>query len=143
MKPRFGIVLILPLIVVLGGCSWMHQFILVNKSGHDLHVSYRLTEMSNEGVFDTVPRLKKGNQLDTLLHTFDPKTGVVSFRLPAGKEVVIGQAMNTSFDKYKNDPKQFNLAEIRTDGQSGRLTLPEIIRLTNGKKVGEAVLELH
>lgn len=143
MKCRLGILVLLPLMFFLGGCSWMHEFILANKSGHDLNVSYRLTEVSREGVFHQFPGMRTNNQLDTIPHTFDRVTNTVSFILPAGKEVIIGNAMNTSFDNYKNDPKQFNLAEIRTDGKFTRLTPAEIIQQTKAKKPGKATLELY
>lgn len=131
------------LLLFLGGCSWIHEFYLVNNSGKELEVRYTLLSTGGEGIFDTVPLLVNGVKRDTLPYVYDSDKKAVFFRLPAGKKAVIGRAMNTSFEAYKDDPVQFNLQEIVSGGKTGKLTAAEIILQTVSSKVGEAQLELR
>lgn len=131
------------LLLFMGGCSWIHEYCVVNKSGKELEVRYTLFSTGGEGIFDTVPRLVNGMKRDTLPYTFDPNLKMVTFRLPMGGKAVIGHAMNTSFEEYKNDPLQFNLQELVSSGQTGKLTAAEVILHTVSSKVGEAQLELR
>jgi hypothetical protein len=132
MTRRILSLLLLSLMMVLSGCSYRYDFVVINKSDGVIEVQYKLKRYSPEtpGKYvDINPPAKvalsefvkaeyQWQDLAKEQYEFDNLTGTFKVNVAPDEVLRVDYATN-----YRGDENEFALASIRIDGARGSIDL--------------------
>jgi hypothetical protein len=129
MKHRRLSLVILFLVLVMSGCSYRYDFVVINKSERPIEVQYKLKRHTWERYADittpakvTLAEFEKAEyQWQNLAkdqYQFDDLTGTFKVTVAPDEVLLLDFAMN-----YRGDENQFDLVSIKIDGASGSISL--------------------
>jgi hypothetical protein len=132
MKHRILVVILLLFVLIMSGCSYRYDFVVVNKSDGPIQVQYRLKRHTPEtpGKFvDINPPAKltlqefqkskhEWQDLPKDAYGWDNSTGTFSVSVASDEVLLIDYTYN-----YGGSEDQFDLASIKITGAKGSIDL--------------------
>jgi hypothetical protein len=132
MKQGILFLVILFLIVMMSGCSYRYDFVVINKSDRPIEVQYKLKRYTpetpgkyvdiNTPAKVTLSEFEKSEyqwqNLANDQYQFDNLTGTFKVSVAPDEVLLVDFAYN-----YRGDENEFDLASIKIDGASGSIDL--------------------
>jgi hypothetical protein len=129
MKHSILSLVILFLVVMMSGCSYRYDFVVINKSARPIEVQYKLKRHPSGQYADVSTPAKvmlsefekaeyQWRHLAKDQYQFDDLTG--TFKVSVGPDEVL--LLDFAYN-YRGDENDFDLASIKIDGASGSIDL--------------------
>ena len=128
MKHRILVVILL-LVLIMSGCSYRYDFVVINKSDRSIEVQYKLKRHPSGQLADINTPAKvrlsefekseyQWQNLAKDQYQFDDLTGTFKVSVAPDEVMLLDFAYN-----YRGDESQFDLVSIKIDGASGSISL--------------------
>jgi hypothetical protein len=129
MKHRILSLVVLCLVLMMSGCSYRYEFVVINKSDRPIEVQYQLKRHASGQYADintpakvTLSEFEKAEyqwrNLAKEQYQFDNLTATFKVSVAPDEVLLVDFALN-----YSGDESEFDLASIKIDGARGSIDL--------------------